>query len=128
MPPHDEEAVNERSQLLSPRVTELSGRRGSRRDSHLHLNDAESIISSHLSKEEEALGSTAVGERLPYNEYTSIDWLHDLVSTLSSLSEPTLTLSRSKTPFVTAQFSLDEESRAEHSRSGMHLKGGLQQQ
>lgn len=41
--------------------------------------DAQSIISSHLSKEEQLLSDTAVGERLPYNDYTTIDWLHDLV-------------------------------------------------
>lgn len=41
--------------------------------------DAHSIISSHLSKEEQLLSDTAVGERLPYNDYTTIDWLHDLV-------------------------------------------------
>jgi chloride channel 3/4/5 len=44
-----------------------------------HGLDAESTISSHLSKDELALGSTAVGERLAYNDYTTIDWLHDLV-------------------------------------------------
>jgi len=38
--------------------------------------------SSLLSKEdvEEILGDTAVGEILPYNPYSSIDFLHDLVS------------------------------------------------
>jgi chloride channel 3/4/5 len=41
--------------------------------------DAQSIISSHLSKEEQLLSDTAVGERLPYNDYSTIDWLHDLV-------------------------------------------------
>jgi chloride channel 3/4/5 len=41
--------------------------------------DAHSFISSHLSKEEQLLSETAVGERLPYNDYTTIDWLHDLV-------------------------------------------------
>jgi hypothetical protein len=25
------------------------------------------------------MGDTAVGERLKYNDYTTIDWLHDLV-------------------------------------------------
>lgn len=50
--------------------------------------DAESIISSHLSKEEQALSETAVGERLPYNDYTTIDWLHDLVRILNSGSAP----------------------------------------
>ena len=41
--------------------------------------DAESIIASHVSKEERLLADQAVGERLPYNDYTTIDWLHDLV-------------------------------------------------
>lgn len=41
--------------------------------------DSESIMGSHVSKEEQLLGDTAVGERLPYNDYTTIDWLHDLV-------------------------------------------------
>ena len=45
-----------------------------RRDS-----DAHSIISSHVSKDELALGRTPLGERLPYNDYSTIDWLHDLV-------------------------------------------------
>jgi len=72
----DEEA-NEHTQLLDPRIAELAGhRRGSGRS---NLEDASSIISSHLSKEERALGETAIGERLPYNDYTTIDWLHDLV-------------------------------------------------
>lgn len=46
--------------------------------------DAQSIISSHVSKAEQALSATPVGERLPYNDYTTIDWLHDLVSDTSS--------------------------------------------
>lgn len=41
--------------------------------------EAESIISSYVSRDEQLLGETAVGERLPYNDYTTIDWLHDLV-------------------------------------------------
>ncbi|KAL8785216.1 MAG: hypothetical protein Q9213_003485 [Squamulea squamosa] len=41
--------------------------------------DAESVLSAHVSKEEQLLVSTSVGERLPYNDYTTIDWLHDLV-------------------------------------------------
>ena len=75
MRPQDEESINERSQLLSPRVNELR-----RRGNDFNSEDVESIISSHLSKEEQALGNTAIGERLPYNDYTTIDWLHDLVS------------------------------------------------
>jgi hypothetical protein len=37
-------------------------------------------IRSLLSRDELALGGTATGERIPYNAYTTIDWLHDLVS------------------------------------------------
>ena len=39
-----------------------------------------SFADSFVSKEEELLGNTAVGEILPYNDYSSIDFLHDLVS------------------------------------------------
>jgi chloride channel 3/4/5 len=72
------EDPNERTHLLDPRVAELSGHR---RSSHRinELNEASSTISSHVSKEEQELAGTAVGERLPYNDYTTIDWLHDLV-------------------------------------------------
>jgi chloride channel 3/4/5 len=75
----DEEAT-EQTHLLDPGVAQLNGRRrGSRLVDEIQADDAESIISSHLSKEEQALGNTAIGERLPYNDYTTIDWLHDLV-------------------------------------------------
>ncbi|KAF4637449.1 hypothetical protein G7Y89_g655 [Cudoniella acicularis] len=76
--PQDEE-TNEQSRLLYPPWSELTGRRGSRRIDELRAEDATSIISSHLSKDEQALGGSAVGERLPYNDYTTIDWLHDLI-------------------------------------------------
>lgn len=68
---HQGEEATEHTRLLDPRIAELQGRKGSR---------AGSIISSHVSKDEAELGGTAVGERLPYNDYTTIDWLHDLVS------------------------------------------------
>ncbi|KIX94382.1 uncharacterized protein Z520_09768 [Fonsecaea multimorphosa CBS 102226] len=66
----DEEQLDERTHLLphDRRLNSLAGEA-----------DAASIVSSHISKEEQALGDTAVGERLPYNDYTTIDWLHDLV-------------------------------------------------
>lgn len=67
----DEEHAVERTPLL------FADRRLS---SVAHEADAASVISSHVSKEEQILGETAVGERLPYNDYTTIDWLHDLVS------------------------------------------------
>ena len=76
----DEEA-NEHTHLLDPRVAQLAAnRRRSRLMNEVNNDDASSIISSHLSKEEQLLGGTAIGERLPYNDYTTIDWLHDLVS------------------------------------------------
>jgi chloride channel 3/4/5 len=78
--PQDEEA-NEHTRLLpvDARVAELSGRRRSSQQRPNELDEAFSIISSHVSKEEQELAGTAVGERLPYNDYTTIDWLHDLV-------------------------------------------------
>nr|OQO25120.1 hypothetical protein B0A51_08321 [Rachicladosporium sp. CCFEE 5018]OQO27114.1 hypothetical protein B0A51_06022 [Rachicladosporium sp. CCFEE 5018]OQO29427.1 hypothetical protein B0A51_04002 [Rachicladosporium sp. CCFEE 5018] len=54
-----------------------NGRRHSR---FQHGNeDADSFVRSHVTKEEQKLSETAIGERLPYNDYTTIDWLHDLV-------------------------------------------------
>jgi hypothetical protein len=47
--------------------------------SHDHELEVRSIVESAVSKEERQLGSRTVGERLPYNDYTTIDWLHDLV-------------------------------------------------
>lgn len=41
-----------------------------------------SIVSSSVTKEEQALGGSTIGERLLYNDYTIIDWLHDLVCSL----------------------------------------------
>lgn len=75
-----DEQANEQTRLLDPRVADLSGhRRGSTRSNDVQLEDAFSVISSHLSRGERALAETAIGERLPYNDYTTIDWLHDLV-------------------------------------------------
>jgi chloride channel 3/4/5 len=42
--------------------------------------EASSFVKSHVSVDEQALASSTVGERLAYNDYTTIDWLHDLVS------------------------------------------------
>jgi chloride channel 3/4/5 len=74
----DQEA-NEHTHLLNPRVAQLSRRHGSHLGDAIQAENAESIISSRVSKEEELLGQSAIGERLPYNDYTTIDWLHDLV-------------------------------------------------
>ena len=75
LPPSDlEQAPHERSHLLPKHDNPLNGLQ--------HEEDAQSIISSHVSKDEAALSATPIGERLPYNDYTTIDWLHDLVSPL----------------------------------------------
>ena len=69
----DVEQANEQTHLLPHVVND-------RRLSAIHHEaDADSIISSHVSKEEQLLSTIPVGERLPYNDYTTIDWLHDLV-------------------------------------------------
>lgn len=73
----DLEAGNERTPLLHDR-----------RLSNPQLEqDVESACSSNLSKEEQQLIDSTVGERLPYNDYTTIDWLHDLVQSLKTLSK-----------------------------------------
>ncbi|KAK5114877.1 hypothetical protein LTR62_002035 [Meristemomyces frigidus] len=41
--------------------------------------EASSIVKSHVSVEEQKMADIAIGERLPYNDYSTIDWLHDLV-------------------------------------------------
>lgn len=69
----DLERASERTHLLN------HGNHDRRVSAIQQEEDADSIIMFHLSKEEQALADTAVGERLPYNDYTTIDWLHDLV-------------------------------------------------
>lgn len=73
--PVDLEHATERSHLLSY----AHGASDRRLNTVQHDGDAISIVSSHVSKEEQALFGTPVGERLPYNDYTTIDWLHELV-------------------------------------------------
>lgn len=69
--------ANERTSLLHHDGQQHQPRE---RDGHLAIDeDVESTVLSHVSKEEQLLSDTAVGERLPYNDYTTIDWLHDLV-------------------------------------------------
>lgn len=77
--PIDEE-VDDITPLLGPRAAASSA--PIRKLHHLEgspAHSASSIISSHVSKDEQTLGALAIGERLPYNDYTTIDWLHDLV-------------------------------------------------
>lgn len=65
--------------------TPLLAAHGDRRLSRLIRQDEEasSIIKSHVTVEELSMGDSAVGERLAYNDYTTIDWLHDLVRSSS---------------------------------------------
>lgn len=42
-------------------------------------DDANSVVDRYVSQGEQKLAETYVGERLPYSDYSSIDFLHDLV-------------------------------------------------
>jgi chloride channel 3/4/5 len=73
----DTEAGNERTPLLhQSRLSQLQ---------HGQNEEASSIIASTVTKEEQQLAGSTVGERLPYNDYTTIDWLHDLVLRLQDM-------------------------------------------
>jgi len=74
-------AQSEQSPLLLPN--------GGRRSINIAQQgeEASSIIDSHVTAEEQKLMGSSVGERLPYNGYTTIDWLHDLVLDLTTCSE-----------------------------------------
>jgi chloride channel 3/4/5 len=72
----EHETTGERTPLLHPsRLSQLQ---------HEQDDEAHSVISSTVTKEEQQLAGSTVGERLPYNDYTTIDWLHDLVIHTSS--------------------------------------------
>lgn len=92
MPP-DREEVNESSKLLGHTA------KNHRLSIVAAEDDIASLIGSNVSKDEQALSSSTVGERLPYNDYTTIDWLHDLVSVLNlyiSAKIPPLTMQKVK--------------------------------
>ena len=84
----DVERATERSPLLlnginDRRLSAISGFNDRRLSAVQQDAETRSILSSHVSKAEQALAATPVGERLPYNDYTTIDWLHDLVRSFS---------------------------------------------
>lgn len=65
--------INETTALLSPNSP-------IQRTSHPSQPDeTQSLVESAVSKEELLLGDSMVGERLPWNNYTTIDFQHDLV-------------------------------------------------
>ncbi|TKA62100.1 hypothetical protein B0A49_11384 [Cryomyces minteri] len=71
--PQDIESANERTALL---LHVANDRRLSAIQQH---EEASSIVKSHVTVEEQAMSGSTVGERLAYNDYSTIDWLHDLV-------------------------------------------------
>lgn len=69
------EAASERTPLLdSSRLPQPQNDRD---------EEAESVFTSSVTKDEQHLNGSTIGERLPYNDYTTIDWLHDLVTGMS---------------------------------------------
>lgn len=99
--PQDLEQATERTKLLHHVANDR------RLSAVLQEDEAQSFIGSHVSKDEQALASAPIGERLPYNDYTTIDWLHDLVGSLTTALEHQLTHRRSKTPTGFAPFVLE---------------------
>src|ERR1700744_4903231 len=73
MDSHHNHPVDERTRLLSHPIRDIAHLVSFPRD----LEGGSSA--SFLTKESIDLGHTAAGEILPYNDYSSIDFLHDLV-------------------------------------------------
>ena len=71
--PQDIEQPNEHTKLLSHPASDR------RLSAVQRAEDVQSVIGSYMSKDEQALSSAPIGERLPYNDYATVDWLHDLV-------------------------------------------------
>ena len=101
--PQDIEQPDERTKLLPHPVTDR------RLSAVQHEGDQQSIIGSYVSKDEQALSSAPIGERLPYNDYTTIDWLHDLVRfpAYKFTRRDPLTVARSKIHTAFDPFTLD---------------------
>lgn len=120
--PQDIEQSNERTKLL------LHHHPNDRRLSAVQQEeDAHSVISSNISKDEQALSSAPIGERLPYNDYTTVDWLHDLVRNPDSeLKErDQLTGARSKIPTAFVPFTPGLACDTDSSLSLMPAPDGL---
>lgn len=121
-----EDGPNEHTALLVAN----GGRRGSRwlrRD-----DEASSIIRSHVTLEEQKMAESSVGERLPYNDYTTIDWLHDLVRLLIRLvgGLPSLILCfpcRSKTHIASALSTMPAVYAIDYWASSTRLQDGSPQ-
>lgn len=119
--PHDLEQPDERTKLLSHVANDR------RLSAVQQEDDAQSVIYSQVSKDEQALASTSVGERLPYNDYTTIDWLHDLVRyAIHSMASPIDRGCRSKTPIAVGPFIPEKASAMACFRSSTHVPAGSQ--
>lgn len=116
----DIEQPNERTKLLSQAPND-------RRLSAVQHDDAQSVIGSYVSKDEQALSSAPVGERLPYNDYTTIDWLHDLVRypAFQTQLRSQLTWARSKILTAYVPFTPDLVSDIDCSLPSMPAPDGL---
>lgn len=68
----EDDSPSEETALLPPSLHQKAFGR-------LLEDETSSIVQTHVTKDEQALAGSAVGERLPYNDYTTIDWMHDLV-------------------------------------------------
>lgn len=86
MAPHENGAPNERTRLLGDAQPILPYR-----PAKVSTDETTALLDSQLGLKEQALYVSAAGERLPYNDYTTIDWLHDLVN--PSLRYPSRLLS-----------------------------------
>lgn len=71
--PTDLEQATERTKLLYHVANDR------RLSAVAQQDETSSVIGSYVSKDEQALAHSPVGERLPYNDYTTVDWMHDLV-------------------------------------------------
>ena len=86
-----------------------NGDQTNRRASYRAHWDAEADVfsTSHVSVDEAALANSTVGERLPYNAYTTIDWMHELVGVSTSLQILADDL-RSKIHIATVDFTANQ--------------------
>lgn len=60
-------------------ATPLLGANGTRKSSSVQQYHAFPWLKRDSVVEETEMADTSIGERLPYNDYTTIDQLHDLV-------------------------------------------------
>lgn len=77
------DSAGESSPLLAKGDSNTESTKASRRH-----GDANGLLDRYISENEQRLSQAYVGERLPYGDYSSIDFLHDLVRRSSALRVP----------------------------------------